>query len=485
VVLIRKANKPRYDVVKGWRMIHLLPVMLKIMECMILLGIAEHVELEDTQFGCRRKRGVHDAMAVVYEFLHHHRDYKAALLSMDVEGGFDRICMNWMADFLVARGCPAVYAGWVRHWALQRTVRFRFNGLISKPFHLGKDIPQGSPLSPFLFELYIADIFKPRLRVSPSVRSLVVSYVDDGGIVVAGDWIRMVQGRLEEVFSDCMQGANGRGMTFSGLKTEWIGFGKEDWGSCTLGGVDIKPVDDLRVLGMRFGGDRFSFSKHVDYWLANGLEVRGRISALARRFGGMEGIGAWEVMRLVQGAYLPVVEYGLEFVSMDDTAVPRIGIHVRDCLRSLFRMPLRLANNILHAECGIPPVEIRAHYYRSRLAQRFLNYHYCANIPWHGDIRKAWCLSGMTAVGMHSDKQLSTVPRCHIATDKVIGETEGWKIISSLALLPTVVAFVDGSNRGTGCGCAWVAYVGSTQIRLGWANLPADWDINSCELMTN
>jgi len=108
VILIRKANKPGYDVVKGWRMIHLLPVMSKIMERMVLVGIAEHIELEDTQFGCRRKRGVHDAMAVIYEFLHHHRDYKTALLSMDVEGGFDRINMDMMADFLVAHGCPAI-----------------------------------------------------------------------------------------------------------------------------------------------------------------------------------------------------------------------------------------------------------------------------------------------------------------------------------------------------------------------------------------
>jgi len=220
VVLIRKANKPRYDMVKRWRMIDLLPVMSKIMERRILLGIAEHVELEDTKFGSRRKRGTPDAMAIIYEFLDHHRDYKIALLSMDVEGGFDRIDMDLMADFLVARGCPALYVHWVRHWASQRMVRFRFNGLISRSFCLSWGIPQGSPLSPFLFGVYIADIFRPRLKVSPSIRSLVVSYVDDGGIMVAGESVVMVKGRLEEVFLDCSVVASGRFMSFSGLKTE-------------------------------------------------------------------------------------------------------------------------------------------------------------------------------------------------------------------------------------------------------------------------
>jgi len=302
VLLIRKANKPRYDVVKGWRMIHLLPVMSKIMKRMILFGIADHVELEDTQFGSRQKRGTHDAMAIIYEFLDHHRDYKTALLSMDVEGGFDRIDMDLMADFLVTRGCPAIYVQWVRHWASQRTVRFRFTGLVSRSFCLSRGIPQGSSLSPFLFGVYIADIFRPRMKVSPSIHSLVVSYVDDGGIMVAGDSVAMVKGRFEEVFLDCSTVASGRFMSFSGLKTDWIVFGDDDWGSCMLGGVDVEHVEDLRVLGMLFGRNVFSLEKHVDYWLQRGLEVRARISALARRFGGEGGIGAWEVMRLVQGA---------------------------------------------------------------------------------------------------------------------------------------------------------------------------------------
>ena len=481
VVLIRKANKPRYDVVKGWRMIHLLPVMTKIMERMVLLGIAKHVELEETQFGSRRKRGVHDAMAVVYEFLESNRDMFTAVLSMDVEGGFDRIDLDLMADFLVARGCPAVYAEWVRGWAAQRTIKFRFNGHVSTEFHLSKGIPQGSPLSPFLFGVYVADIFRPRLKYSPSLRSVTVSFVDDGVVVVAGDTKEMVVGRMEEVFEDCVEVARGRGMCFSGLKTEWIGFGRDDWGVCKIGGCVVAPVDDLRVLGYRFGRND-GMDKHVEYWLKRGLETRGRISAIARRFGGQGGLGSWEVMRLVQGALLPVMEYGLEFVASDARAMHRIDVVVRDSLRSLFRMPLKLANNILYSELGIPPTHIRATYYRSRMAQRFLNYAYGECFPWYGSIRNGWCLDGMKAIQITSTERLTTDPRCFVAPDKAIGELEGRQIIKSLESTQTVVAFVDGSNKGTGCGCAWVAYKGHTEIRIGSARLPDDWNINSCEL---
>jgi len=69
-------------------------------------------------------------------------------------------------------------------------------------------------------------------------------------------------------------------------------------------------------------------------------------------------------MRLVQGAYLLVVEYCFEFVARFPGPVNWISIQVCHCLRSLFRLPFTLANNILHSECGIPPKHIRAAYYK-------------------------------------------------------------------------------------------------------------------------
>jgi len=141
VVLIPKADKPRYDIVKSWRMIHLLPTIAKVVERIVLLRIAEHVVLGQTQFGSRRKRGVHDAMSVVFEFLRHNKGFKCAMLSMDVEGGFDNIDVDLLCDFLAARECPANLVHWVRRWAMNRVVRFRFNGRISKPYFVNCGIP--------------------------------------------------------------------------------------------------------------------------------------------------------------------------------------------------------------------------------------------------------------------------------------------------------------------------------------------------------
>ena len=189
VVLIPKVDKPRYDIVKSWRMIHLLPTIAKVVERIVLPRIAEHVVLGQTQFGSRHKRGVHGAMSVVLEFLRHNKSFKCAMLLMDVEGGFDNIDIDLLCDFLVARECPANPIYWVRRWARNYVVRFRFIGRVSKPYFVNSGIPQGSPLSPFLFGAYIADIFEPRLRYSLSVCTVVSSYVDD--VVILTDCFRL------------------------------------------------------------------------------------------------------------------------------------------------------------------------------------------------------------------------------------------------------------------------------------------------------
>jgi len=249
VVLIPKADKPRYDIVKSWRMIHLLPTVAKVVERIVLLRIAEHVVLGHTQFGSRCKRGVHDAMSVVFELLRHNEGFKCALLSMDVEGGFDNIDLDLLCDFLAARECPANLICWVRRWAGNRVVRFRFNGRVSKLYFVNRGIPQGSPLSPFLFGAYVADIFEPRLRYSPSVPTVVSSYVDDRVILVASVSRDLTRYTMAEIFKDCDRVARGRKMGFSTIKTRWIGFGGIAWEDLDIDGELLTPVKDLRVLG--------------------------------------------------------------------------------------------------------------------------------------------------------------------------------------------------------------------------------------------
>ena len=151
VVLIKKASKPRYDMVKSGRIMALLPTLSKLLERIRLARLDWCLVLGDTQFRRRKKRWVHDTLAPVPEFLEDNRGMSRVLVSMDVEGGFDPLNRGLLRDLLAARGCPAHLNDWIGRWCDDCVVRFQFNGQISRDYHLRWRVPHGSPLSPFRF----------------------------------------------------------------------------------------------------------------------------------------------------------------------------------------------------------------------------------------------------------------------------------------------------------------------------------------------
>jgi hypothetical protein len=78
-----------------------------------------------------------------------------------------------------------------RKWFLSscgtRRARFRFNSQISDPKLIPVGNPQGSPLSPYLFGLYVSSITGPdRISIdTPSTSRLLAGYVDDFVLSIA------------------------------------------------------------------------------------------------------------------------------------------------------------------------------------------------------------------------------------------------------------------------------------------------------------
>jgi len=403
------------------------------------------------------------------------------IISMDVEGGFDKLDRGLLRDFLAARGCPPGLNSWIGRWCCSRTVRFRFNGRVSRDYGIERGVPQGSPLSPFLFGAYVADVLAPRIRYGPSVRTIVSSYVDDGVIAVAADSRELACSTGIELFTDCSRIASLRGLGFSALKTEWIGIGDVAWDPIDLQGLRLAPVDDLRVLGYRFN-KHLNWSSHVDYWLRRGLEVRNRISAVTRRYGDSDGAGAWEALCLFRGAYLPTVYYGLEFVGNYPDYVARIQVHVNDTLRHIFRLPNRLAINIMLAEFGTTPVHLQAKYLQRRCYARMLTLRLCHDYPWTASIRKDWAEDNITAEVVDTDVVVGNVPDCVIVRDRSGAIARHNALWDEYLDEDRHVIYTDGSSSDGLSGAGWVCYergLREDPVSLG---LPGEWCALECEI---
>ena len=222
-----------------------------------------------------------------------------------------------------------------------------------------------------------------------------------------------------------------------------------------INGELLTPVEDLRVLGCRFNVF-LNMSSHVSYWLERGLGIRRRISALGRRFGSNEGLDAWCTYRFFQAAYLPTVYFGLEFVTDLSSYVKQIQVHVNDCLRSLFRCPIKLATNIMLAEFGTSPVHIQGRYLQRRCYSRMINYRYCDDYSWFGSIRGDWEVERMLAYPMWSDKVATTLPSFNVAKGKELAARLFYEAYEEAVLVSDLLMiYTDGSKSNKGTAVAW------------------------------
>ena len=44
-------------------------------------------------------------MKVILDFMEYHQDKKCGMITMDIEGGFDKVNIDILSDILTARGC--------------------------------------------------------------------------------------------------------------------------------------------------------------------------------------------------------------------------------------------------------------------------------------------------------------------------------------------------------------------------------------------
>ena len=133
-----------------------------------------------------------------------------------MKGGFDNVEAPSLLSLLRRKGVSPYLVQWVGSFLRDRTCRLTFQGSprIFAPVSLG--VPQGSPISPLLFVIYVSSL---HLEIP---RSLIISYVDDFAVPVASPSYRTNVRLLPKSFSALKRKALPINISFSVPKTELI-----------------------------------------------------------------------------------------------------------------------------------------------------------------------------------------------------------------------------------------------------------------------
>ena len=182
---------------------------------------------------------------------------KSTAVFLDLEKAFELANETVILSLLAAKGAKGHLLGWIRDFLTGRQARVRFQGRGSSPHQHEHGTPQGSVLSPFLFNVLVEDLLTLPL---PRNSSLIV-YADDITLVCTGCNHRAAAQRsLSLLDAKCRE----LGLKLNLNKTKAMLFGgrKPDHPLAT-GGHDVDWVKEHQYLGVLLDS-QLTLRKHVN-----------------------------------------------------------------------------------------------------------------------------------------------------------------------------------------------------------------------------
>lgn len=383
MVLLPKPNRDPTSV-KGWRPIALLSCLGKGLERLLakrmsFLAIKHHVVAEQ-QFGALPGRSATDLVGCVTHDIERarQRGQAATFVTLDVQGAFDAVLHNRLLRRLQMQGWPAALVSWCRSFLHHRRVEVRHTGGVTQPRQLECGLPQGSPISPILFLLYMAEALKGGM---PGMK---FSYADDIGILGIGPTAATSLAAAQSQVDWLLQWATANAVAFDVAKTEVIQFGRargDRPGVIRMGNTTINASQSVRWLGVWLDSG-LTFRHHVDTWAAKAARTTGHL----RRFcNSQRGVPVGLAVKAVKACTLPVLMYGADVwwpgPSRPTSSGTRRYKHTQGLVNKIDTV-LKAATKAaipawrtaqtaaLHRECGIPPADLLLHETRLSLATR-------------------------------------------------------------------------------------------------------------------
>jgi ribonuclease HI len=320
--------KPGKDLsrIQGYRIITMQNTIGKLLEKLVARKMVCQLEtrnlLPPTLGGYRPNRETWANAAVfaqeVYEGFHQHRETCA--VAIDLEDAYNRVSLDFLVDELKELQFDPVIIRWINSALSQREVVLRCGSWASKPVKINPGLPQGSPLSPVLFNIYTWRV--TGLQISGMGRTL--SYADDILVYRQGSdkhtMVNDVQIELDRIGDWCR--VSGAAVNPSKVTVTWFSLnnhiGQIDTPSVDLGGKKVQRTGTMKYLGVCF--DRcLGFKDHVDHVI-----LRARKGLAAMRVMTASGFEQRLLVLLCQGLVFSVIDYALAILTISKTQTERL-----------------------------------------------------------------------------------------------------------------------------------------------------------------
>lgn len=333
----------------NYRPITLLPVLRKFFEQIIKTRLERLTQkrIPEHQFGFKNKNSTIHPLFVITNNIQttHLNDRRTATLLMDINKAFDSVWHKGMLFRLYELGTPQYLLYTIRNLLNDNLLEIRINDTLSFPFSPEQGLPQGSPLSPLLYNIYCHDIYnhnqKDELTFDNSGQYLL-QYADDTALIVHDKTTKNATSKLQLLTNKTMEWFYKWRLTPNPTKNQLL-LPNHKIGpnspTITADGYTTRPSYFVKYLGMTLDS-KMKFTKHL-------RNIRVNITKRAKYFRGLTykqaGISTHTATKIYKSICRPLLDYG-------NIILANANDKTKKYIQTTEQITLRLITKIRHPE---------------------------------------------------------------------------------------------------------------------------------------
>ena len=358
VVPVPKPGKP-LDQGSSYRPISLLSPEVKVLERLLLPELAQSLTPNQTQHGFRARHSTVTAlMPLVTTVARNFNEPKPAsrtgLLSIDLSKAFDIIERDRLIAKINSTNLRPNLKRWLCAYMRDRKTRVRYQGVLSRWRKTKLGVPQGSVISPLLFNFFIADLEVEAADVN-------AGFADDLHSAASSPDLAVITGELNQAAGEMESWAAENGMAISAPKstvnlfTPWTAQVNAQL-PVQIDGVPVPMEKNPKLLGVVLD-PTFTFSSHA---IAIAKKASLRTNKILRALSDTAFGHDKECLLATYKAFIrSLFDYAapIVFPNYSRTSIERLQKIQNRSLRLVLGCHSLTAIDHLHSECKELPVE--------------------------------------------------------------------------------------------------------------------------------
>ena len=357
IVPILKEGKPSSDP-NSYRPVSLISGVSKVMEKMIARRLGWTTEknntLRDTQCGFRKGKSTEDLILKLEHTVRASLINRKVTIAVffDLKQAFDNVDINLLLYKMASLGIKGRTLCWIEQFLKERTYQIIVGDAKSETLQTKRGLPQGSILSPLLFNIMMSDL--PRLD-----NIVILDYADDIAFLSTESTIEEASENIFAAISKLEEWAKDWALDINPQKTKAMCFTKQKVlnrkPTFKIDDTDIDWVQEFKYLGVTCDAPTLTWTRHTDIICNEGLQRQNILRALAGSTWGADR----DLMLSFYTSYIrPKLLYGIAAVaSASTTNMDRL----ERIQNSAIRLAIGARNTspiaALQAEADLPPLQ--------------------------------------------------------------------------------------------------------------------------------